>query len=120
VIYCRTAHPDRIALEAQKKQLLAYAAAQRFTVVGVISESGSGLDYSRKGLREAVALAEDDDVDILLMKSLCLLGRSTEKTDALLRRLKENGVRMVCADGIEPETSLEIFSRLLLYVRSSR
>lgn len=119
LIYCRVALPDMNALEMQKKHLLAYAEAQGFVVVDIVSESGSGLDYSREGLREVLALVEDGEVDILLIKSLCRLGRSIEKTDALLHRLKECEVKVVCADGTEPYTSLEIFNSLLQHYQAS-
>ena len=119
LIYCRVALPDMNALEMQKKHLLAYAEAQGFVVDDIVSESGSGLDYSREGLREVLALVEDGEVDILLIKSLCRLGRSIEKTDALLHWLKECDVKVVCADGTEPYTSLEIFNSLLQHYQAS-
>ncbi len=120
LIYCRTAHPDTVTLEMQKEHLLAYAAAQGFAVVGVISESGSGLDYSRKGLREALALAENGEANVLLVKSLCRLGRNIEKSDVLLHRLKEKNIKVICADdGAEPQTSLKLFNSLLQHYRSS-
>lgn len=112
LIYCRTAYPGRDALEMQKEYLLAYAAEQGFAVAGVVSESGSGLDDSREGLREVLALVEDGEVDILLLKSLCRLGRSIGKTDALLCWLKTRDIKVVCADGTEPQATLEIVNSL--------
>ena len=41
------------------------------------------------------------------------LGRSIEKTDALLYQLKECDIKVVCADGTELYTFLGIFNSLL-------
>lgn len=112
LVYFRTAYPDRDALEMQKEYLLAYAAERGFSVIGAACESGSGLDDSREGLREVLASAEDGEVDILLLKSLCRLGRSIGKTDALLSWLKTHDIKVVCADGTEPQTTLEIVNSL--------
>lgn len=112
-LYCRTAHPDKDALEAQKRNLTAYAEAQDFTITGVVSESGSGLDYSRAGLHEAMWAVAEKDVDVLLIANLSRLGRDTYKNEALLRWTRECGVSIVCADGTVPQTFSEILNNLV-------
>ena len=112
-LYCRTAHPDMDALKLQKEPLIAYAEAHGFVVAGIATENGSGLDYSRPGLQEALAVVGDGKADILLVKSFCRLGRDMWKNDALLHWLNERGVELVCADGSEPQTFSEMLDMLL-------
>lgn len=98
---------------------MAYAAAQRFIVAGIAAESGSGLDYSRAGLNEALAAVSDGKADILLVKSPCRLGRDMRKNDALLHWLDEHDIEVVCADGSEPQTFSEMLDMLLKEYRRS-
>lgn len=118
-LYCRTAYPDKNALETQKRNLTAYAEAQDFTITGVVSENGSGLDYSRAGLREIMWAVAEEDIDVLLVENFSRLGRDTYKNDALLRWTKECGVSIVCADGTVPQTFSEILSNLVYAYRAS-
>lgn len=112
-LYCRTAHPNKNALAAQKRELTAYAKAQDFTITGVVSECGNGLDYSRAGLCEIMWAAAEEDIDILLVANPSRLGRDSYKNEALLRWMKECGVSVVCADGTVPQCFSEIFSCLV-------
>ena len=63
VVYCRTAHPDPISLETQRVGLTTYAEEHDFQIVTAITEYGSGLDYSRKGLEEITHMAERGEMD---------------------------------------------------------
>ena len=112
-IYCRVAHPDTWALAAQQRSLERYAERQGLTVVGTTAEHASGLNYSRRGLAEVSAAAENGAIDFLLIKDLCRLGRNIEKTDEYLSWLKRHEVEIICEDGSIPQTSTEIFLELL-------
>lgn len=118
-LYCRTALPNMDELEMQKTYLIDYARKQELTINGIVSESGIGLDYSRAGLREIMAAAEDGEVDVLLVNNLSRLGRDNGKNDALLRWLKEYDVSVVCADGTVPQTFSEMFDKLVKGCHSS-
>ncbi len=117
-LYCRMAHPDPTALELQKEQLMAYAGEQGFSVAGIAAECGSGLDYSRAGLTEALAALGDGEADVLLVSSPCRIGRDIVKNNALLHWLKERGIKIVCADGAELRTVSELFDVLLKEYRT--
>ena len=108
-LYCRTAHPDKDALEAQKRNLTAYAEAQDFTITGVVSESGSGLDYSRAGLHEAMWAVAEKDVDVLLIANLSRLGRDTYK----MRLCCAGQKSVVSAQSVRMELCLRLFQKFL-------
>lgn len=119
LLYCRTARHDSDALEMQKTHLTAYAEAQGFMVVGIVSESGSGLDDSRTGLREILSVAAGGGAEVLVVMNLSRLGRNSGKTNALLRQLRKHGVSVVCADGFTSQTDLDMFNGLVNDLRSS-
>lgn len=119
LLYCRTVRHDWDALEMQKARLTAYAEAQGFMVVGIVSESGSGLDDSRTGLGEILSAAVGGGAEVLVVMNLSRLDRNSGKTNALLRRLRKHGVRVICADGFAPQADLDIFNRLKNGCRSS-
>lgn len=103
-IYCRTAYPDATSLAIQEKNMIDYAKAQDFSIAGVTSEHGSGLDFSRDGIKAVSHAIEAGEVDVLLVKNLSRLGRDMEETDVFLHWLKKHHVNLICADGTTPQT----------------
>lgn len=101
-IYCRTAHPDADFLEAQERYMIGYAKEQGFTIVGITSEHGSGLDLSRKGLKVVSDAIETCKADAILVKNISRLGRDPEEVDVYLSWLKKHNAEMLCADGTIP------------------
>lgn len=112
-LYCRVAHPDLEALELQKTGLTDYAKKHNFTIVGITAEHGSGLDFSRAGLRDVLVAAEDGDIDSVLITNLPRLGRDLQKTDSCIRWLEERGVSVVCMDGTVPQTCTDTLAGLM-------
>lgn len=101
-IYCRTAHPDANFLEAQEQYMIGYAKEQGFSIVGITSEHGSGLDFSRKGLKAVSNAIETRKADAILVKDVSRLGRDPEEVDVYLSWLKKHNAEMLCADGTTP------------------
>lgn len=112
-LYCRVAHPDLEALELQKTYLTDYAKKHGFTIVGVTAEHGSGLSYSREGLRDVLVAAEDGDIDFVLVASLCRIGRDVQKTAGCIHWLRQRDVEVVCADGTDTQTCTDILALLI-------
>ena len=108
VVYCRTAHSDPISLETQRVGLTTYAEENGFQIVTAITECGSGLDYSRKGLEEITHMAERGEMDHVLIANIDRLGRDTLKRVEFICRLKDRNVDVICANGtIVTRESLE-------------
>ncbi len=112
-IYCRVANPDAFALAVQQKRMEAYAEKHGLDVIGVTAEHASGLDNSRKGLREVFQAVDTGGVDLLLIANLSRLGRDLMATDACLRWLEDRFVEVICADGTVPKTQTEILLNLM-------
>lgn len=114
VLYCRTAHPAPVALDAQKRALAGYARENDFQVVATIAEYGYGWDYSRKGLKEICRMAETKEIDVVLVANIDRLGRDTAQTVEYLCCLKDRHVDVICADGTAI-TQKELDCRKALY-----
>jgi len=112
-IYCRVAYPDACALAVQQKRLEAYAEEHDLVVAGITAEHASGLDNSRKGLREVFHAVETGMVDLLLVTDLSRLSRDFVATDTYLRWLEDRYVEVICADGTVPQTQTEILLGLV-------
>lgn len=118
-IYCRTAYPDTAFLAIQEKNMIDYAKAQGLSIVGVTSEHGNGLDFSRNGIKAVSHVIEAGGVDVLLVKDLSRLGRDVEETDVYLRWLKKHSVTLICADGTTPQTYTDMLHRLIRELEDS-
>ena len=94
--------------------MIDYAKAQGFSIAGVTSEHGSGLDFSRDGIKAVSHAIEAGGVDVLLVKNLSRLGRDIEETDVFLHWLKKNNVTLICADGTAPQPYEDMLRCLLL------
>lgn len=112
-LYCRVAHPDLEALEFQKAHPTSYAKRHGFTIAGITAEHGSGLDFSRAGLRDMLVDAENGDADFVIVANLSRLGRDVPKADGFIHWLRERGVEVVCADGTVTQTYTDISAKLM-------
>ena len=112
-IYCRTAYPDAVSLEVQEKCMIDYANAQGFLIAGITSEHGSGLDFSRNGIKVVSRAVEEGKVDALLIKDLSRIGRDLEDVDVYLHWLQKHNVTLVCADGTIPQTYTDMLHHLI-------
>nr|WP_304957093.1 recombinase family protein [uncultured Acetatifactor sp.] len=93
--------------------MIDYAKAHGFLIAGVTSEHGSGLDFSRDGIKAVSHAIEMGEADALLVKELSRLGRDVEETDVYLHWLKKHNVTLICADGTEPQTYADVLHRLI-------
>ena len=82
--------------------MIDYAKSHGFTIAGITSEHGSGLDFSRKGLKVVSDAIETCKADAILVKSVSRLGRDPEEVDVYLSWLKKHNAEMLCADGTTP------------------
>ena len=112
-IYCRTAYPDAVSLAVQEQYMIDYAKAHGFLIAGVTSEHGSGLDFSRDGIKAVSHAIEMGEADALLVKELSRLGRDVEETDVYLHWLKKHNVTLICADGTVTQTYADVLHRLI-------
>ncbi|MGX8699866.1 MULTISPECIES: recombinase family protein [unclassified Caproiciproducens] len=95
-LYCRIDAPEDAhgMLKGQKKELYDYADQLGFTIVGCSEDLGSGLKYNRPGLIAVERAAEQDRMDVLLVKQLSRLGRDSAQTLDFLRKLEQSGIKL--------------------------
>lgn len=116
-LYCRIDAPEDThgALKDQKEKLDGYARQMGFEVVGASEDFGSGLDFNRAGLKEAMAAAQTGELNALIVHSVSRIGRDTAKTIDFIRQLNDCGIKVYSP--LEGEISMErqdaFFSQLL-------
>ncbi len=101
------------SLDAQERYMIDYVKKQGFLIMGVTSEQGSGLNFSRKGIKNVSNAVEEGRVDALFVKNLSRLGRDIEEVEVYLHWLKKHGVELLCADGASPTLYEDTLHNLL-------
>ena len=96
--YCRLAHGDRMVMECQKDYLRRWAAENGGTVVGEITEVGSGIQLDRPGMAEVMRAIQKKSVDALVVRKLDRLARRPLDAHRLMELLKEKGIDLICTD----------------------
>ena len=98
LIYCRLAHDDSMVMECQKEYLRRWTAENGCTVVGEITEVGSGIQLDRPGLSEVMRAVQEKRMDALVVKKLDRLARRSLDAYRLMELLKEKGIDLICTD----------------------
>lgn len=97
-IYCRVDCPDNTILMSQQRQMIGYARDQGWDIIGITLEQASGLDFNRRGLKEVMQAVEAEQIDIVLTKSICRIGRHIPWVMAFVDEMDEHGVKLMTAD----------------------
>ena len=98
LIYCRLAHNDSMVMECQKDYLRRWAAENGCTVVGEITEVGSGIQLDRPGLAEVMRAVQEKRMDALVVRKLDRLARRPLDVYRLIELLKEKDIDLICTD----------------------
>ena len=96
VLYCRVARDDAFSLKSQAEELRRYADRNGYTIVGVMSESESGLTLNRPALSEVTKAICEGEVDVVLVKNLSRIGRNLGMVQAYINLLNEHKVTLLC------------------------
>lgn len=93
-LYTRIDAPEDTygGLKGQEKELMDYAEQLGFAVVGGSSDLGSGMNLNSAGLAGVTAAAKEGAFDVLLVKSLPLLGRDSAQVMSLLYALEQQDI----------------------------
>lgn len=93
-IHCRIDAPEDThgALKGQYERLETYAAQMGFTVVGSSQDLGSGLNFDRPGLQAVLEAAKAGSFQILLVDSVCRIGRDMAKTISFIQTISGCGI----------------------------
>lgn len=99
IIYCRSATADQQSnaqLSRQQEDCFAYARAQNYEVIEVISEAGlSGLDQSRQGLQKLMALCDENEINAVITRDIERLSRDWQHINSLLQTFADKDIKLV-------------------------
>ena len=98
-IYCRVSTDDQ-SCERQERDLRAFAKRAGHTVVGVFKETAPGARNDRVERRKIMALAQNREIDAILVTELSRWGRSTQDLVQTLDDLDSWNVSVLAQHGL--------------------
>jgi DNA invertase Pin-like site-specific DNA recombinase len=98
------------AIVAQKQQVQAFVDAAGWRLGHVFTDTASGLNSSRAGLRACLDAADAGEFEILVVADMRRLSRELSVFIDLMDRLESAGVRVVSVDGLD--TSEAVSARI--------
>lgn len=93
-IYARVAHPNVNELEAQIASLQQIAERKGFYVVGISSDTGSGLSMNRPGLQLMLQIARQRKIETVLITELSRLSRKEKDMLKIFRLFQKHHVQL--------------------------
>ena len=104
IIYCRSATVDQQSdaqLSKQQGECLKFAREHNYEVVEIISEAGvSGMDESREGLQNLIALCGEQAVTAVITFNIERLSRDWQQINNLLQTFAERHIELVTLKSI--------------------
>ena len=103
-IYCRVSTTDQ-SCERQSRDLLAYAGRAGYEIVGVWKETVSGVKLEPPERQKLLALAQNRQIDVVLVTELTRWGRSTLDLIHTLHSLHSWQVSLIAQTGLQFDLS---------------
>lgn len=97
-IYTRSATGDASQLDEQVRRCRAHAHEQGWEISAVWSDSGSGLEEDRRGLRALRVAMAAGQIQTLLASDVTRIGRDDVLVDQVLHEADEAGVTVVALE----------------------
>lgn len=99
-LYCRVSTDDQ-SCDRQEWELLEYAQRAGFEVVGVWKEVASGAKNKRLERKKVISLAQNRQIDVILVTELTRWGRSTIDLVQTLHDLEAWNVSLIAQTGLQ-------------------
>ncbi len=103
-VYCRVSTTDQ-SCERQERDLLAHARRAGYEVIGVWKETVSGVRLTPPERQKLLALAQDRQIDVVLVTELTRWGRSTLDLIHTLYSLHSWEVSLIAQTGLQFDLS---------------
>lgn len=103
-IYCRVSTSDQ-SCERQERDLLAFAERAGYEVIGVWKETASGAKDRRPTRKKVLSMAQDRQIDAILVTELTRWGRSTLDLVQTLQDLQSWNVSLIAQSGLQFDLS---------------
>lgn len=99
-IYCRVSTGDQ-SCQRQERDLRSFAKRGGFEVVQVFKETASGSANNRSERKKVMTLAQDRQIEAVLVTELTRWGRSTTDLLHTLQELEAYGVSVIAQTGLQ-------------------
>ncbi len=103
-LYCRVSTDDQ-SCERQERDLTAFAERANYNVVGIWKEVGSGTKANRSERKKVMALAQDRQIDAIVVTELTRWGRSAIDLIQSLQELQAWGISLRAQTGLQFDLS---------------
>jgi DNA invertase Pin-like site-specific DNA recombinase len=103
-IYCRVSTDDQTC-ERQIRDLTAYAEKAGYDVIGIFTETASGMKNDRAERNKILKLAQSRKIDVVLVTEMTRWGRSTVDLLETLKTLQSRSVSVVAQTGMQFDLS---------------
>lgn len=114
-VYCRIAHGDKMSIELQRQRLVSYAEEKGYQVVGISSDTGTGLSMKRRGWNEVETAVFSGQADAVLTANVSRISRNTKMIWECVDRFNRRNVEVLTLDNGKIE-----FCFAALYMRMAK
>lgn len=97
--YVRTAEESDFAVENQIRSIKYYANSNNLDVINIFIDNGyAGTNFKRPGFKQMQSYINNNNVDILLVKSIDRISRNITDFSEFYERLKKLGIKVYTTD----------------------
>ena len=96
VIYVRTNNKDDYSIKSQEELLKSYLNDKNFNIKEVFVDNGySGTNFNRPSFKSMIDYIKNNDIDLIIFKSIDRISRSTIDTINFLKEMKDLNIKVL-------------------------
>ena len=96
VIYVRTNNKDDYSIKNQEELLKSYLNDKNFNIKEVFVDNGySGTNFNRPSFKSMIDYIKNNDIDLIVVKSIDRISRSTIDTINFLKEMKDLNIKVL-------------------------
>lgn len=96
VIYVRTNNKDDYSIKNQEELLKSYLNDKNFNIKEVFVDNGySGTNFNRPSFKSMIDYIKNNDIDLIVVKSIDRISRSTIDTINFLKEMKDLNIKIL-------------------------
>lgn len=96
VIYVRTNNKDNYSIKNQEELLKSYSNDKNFNIKEIFVDNGySGTNFNRPSFKGMIDYIKNNDIDLIVVKSIDRISRSTIDTINFLKEMKNLNIKVL-------------------------
>ena len=96
IIYVRTNNKDDYSIKNQEELLKSYLNDKNFNIKEVFVDNGySGTNFNRPSFKSMIDYIKNNDIDLIVVKSIDRISRSTIDTINFLKEMKDLNIKVL-------------------------